>query len=346
MIASLKKIFKWGPAKHLETKKNQGSLLLTAFIGLFEDILLWKKMWLSLSCIFFLNVLFLICIHWQINILESIFCSCLAILSMDAFETWLKYKHRTACLKKWASHSGSEFNTVILNIKNWMRRRWMEFIYLRETNHTKAFLLVSIFFSILFLVGKYINGYVLLYLLFMSLCVLRKIAPPIHRFIRKIQQNADSDGELEGLIPDISDVDIKLLSIEPEQPIIDDRQSLDYWKPEDLPLEDGSDSSEHSSSLVTNLSMDKMKTFDKDVETSDSSEDEYIPLEQQKELQSTLEVIQPASTWSSSAYNALFNITGAMANMMYSTPEQTKRKRVSSVDSSDGFEMIDKNDLN
>lgn len=53
---------------------------------------------------------------------------------------------------------------------------------------------------------------------------------------------------------------------------------VDYWKPDDLPIEDASDSSENSSSLVTNFSMEKVDTLQKDVETSDSSEDEYIPL--------------------------------------------------------------------
>lgn len=46
-----------------------------------------------------------------------------------------------------------------------------------------------------------------------------------------------------------------------------------------MPIEEVSDdSSEHSTSLVTNLSMEKMHTLNKDVETSDSSEDEYIPI--------------------------------------------------------------------
>lgn len=52
---------------------------------------------------------------------------------------------------------------------------------------------------------------------------------------------------------------------------------IDYWKPEDLPIEEASDSSETSSSLVTNLSMEKMQTFEKEIETTDSSEDEYMP---------------------------------------------------------------------
>lgn len=72
----------------------------------------------------------------------------------------------------------------------------------------------------------------------------------------------------------------------------------------------------------------------------------YFTEQQKEQLQSTLEVVQP-STWGSSAYNAIFNITGAVANMMSNAPEdKTKRRRVPSIDSSDGFEIIDKNDLN
>lgn len=52
---------------------------------------------------------------------------------------------------------------------------------------------------------------------------------------------------------------------------------IDYWKPDDVPIEEASDSSENSSSLITNFSMEKVETLQKDVETSDSSEDEYIP---------------------------------------------------------------------
>lgn len=38
---------------------------------------------------------------------------------------------------------------------------------------------------------------------------------------------SESDHELEGLIPEVSDVDIKLLSIEPEQaPVPDEKQSF------------------------------------------------------------------------------------------------------------------------
>lgn len=73
----------------------------------------------------------------------------------------------------------------------------------------------------------------------------------------------------------------------------------------------------------------------------------YFTEQQKEQLQSTLEVVQPSTTWGSSAYNAFFNITGAVANMMSNAPDdKTKRKRVSSIDSSDGFEIIDKNDLN
>lgn len=51
----------------------------------------------------------------------------------------------------------------------------------------------------------------------------------------------------------------------------------DYWKPEDLPFEEASDSSDTSSSLVTNLSIEKMQTLSNEVEVTDSSDDEYIP---------------------------------------------------------------------
>lgn len=54
----LKKI-KWGPSKSLVSKDGQSGLLLSAFIGVIEDALLWKDNWLSLSFLSFVNVLFL-----------------------------------------------------------------------------------------------------------------------------------------------------------------------------------------------------------------------------------------------------------------------------------------------
>lgn len=74
----------------------------------------------------------------------------------------------------------------------------------------------------------------------------------------------------------------------------------------------------------------------------------FIVLDQQKEqvkVKSTLEVVEPASTWSRSAYNAFWNITGAVSNMIQTESAATKRNRLSSIDSSDGFEMIDQHDL-
>lgn len=57
--------------------------------------------------------------------------------------------------------------------------------------------------------------------------------------------------------------------------------------------------------------------------------------------------MQPTGTWSGAAYNVLSNFGGAVANIVYKTQDEKekRRKRVSSMDSSDGFEMIDKNDL-
>lgn len=67
--------------------------------------------------------------------------------------------------------------------------------------------------------------------------------------------------------------------------------------------------------------------------------------QQKEQLKTTLELVESSSSWSSSAYNTFWNFTGAVANMMQKEPEDSKRKRLLSADSSDGFEMIDKNDL-
>ncbi|XP_053625685.1 uncharacterized protein LOC128683774 isoform X1 [Plodia interpunctella] len=283
----------------------------------------------------------------EISFLQFIFYATIMVLSIDALEVWLIYKHRTACLKRLANYEATKLNTFINHFNNWVARKWAQFLYLREKNHTKAFLLVNIGLSLLFIIGNYINGYLLIYIICMTICLFYKLAPPLVKFVQKIQANAESDVELEGLIPDVTEHDINLLSIEPEpNPVVDERQSLDFWKPEDIPIEEASDSSENSSSLVTNLSIEKIQSLDKDIETSDSSEDEYTPIDHKKEqLKSTLETVQPTDTWSGTAYNALWNLTGAVANMVYTKPEESKRKRVSSIDSSDGFEMIDKNDV-
>lgn len=63
-----------------------------------------------------------------------------------------------------------------------------------------------------------------------------------------------------------------------------------------------------------------------------------------EQYQSSLQV-QPTSTWSSSAFNMFSNISGVVVNMVYTPQDEKRRQRVSSVDSSDGFEMIDKNEL-
>ncbi|CAH0701823.1 unnamed protein product [Spodoptera exigua] len=348
MLASLKKALKWNTAKTLENKNTQTSLLLAAFLGLLEDVLFWKKMWMSLLFIFLVNIVFFVSVYQQVNLLEFILISWTAVVIIDAFESWLKHKHRTGCLKRLSEH-GDQISSVAFQFKVWLKNRCNEFLYLRETNHTKAFLLINIILIIFFLTGKYISGYILVYILLMSICLFNKVILPIIKLCKNMRQDFESDFELEGLIPEASEVDIKLLSIEPDPvPVMDERQIYDYWKPEDVPLAECSDSSDNSSSLVTNFSMEKMQTLDKDVDSSDTSEDEYIPLDQLKEKQkmkSTLEVVEPASTWSSTAYNTFWNITGAVANMIQSESSTTKRNRLSSIDSSDGFEMIDKTDL-
>ncbi|XP_059054432.1 uncharacterized protein LOC131848548 [Achroia grisella] len=347
MFATLRNKLKWGSKATSECWNIQTTYSFSLFIAVLEDLIFWKKIWLSLSFVFFYNLILLLCIRQQINCFEFILYISIIIISIDALETWLKYKHRTTFLKKLVVNDGNKIRTTFHQFNKFFEKKWTNFIYLREKNPTKAFLLVNIILSVIFLLGKYISGYLLIYILCMLLLLFQKLTPPILKLVKKIQQSAESEAELEGLIPEVSEVDINLLSIEPECTIVtDERQSLDCWKPVDLSNDETSDSSENSSSLATNLSIEKMQTLDRDVETSDSSEDEYIPIEKQKgQLQSTLEVIQPSDTWSSTAYNALWNFTGAVTKIVYSRTEDNKRNRVSSMDSSDGFEMIDKTDL-
>ncbi|KAL0842057.1 hypothetical protein ABMA28_014254 [Loxostege sticticalis] len=348
MFNFLKKRLKWSSSKTVDSKKTQSSHILAVITGILEDILFWKKIWLSLSFILFLNVIFFVFIRKEVSLINLVVFFNILFLLIDAFETWLKYKHRTTCLKRLADHEGSQLKITVAQLKTFIVKKWMEYMYLRDTNHTKAFLLMNILLGVFFLTGQYLSGYITMYLLCLSIALLYKVAPPVIKVVKKIQQNAESDVDFEGLIPEVSEVDLNLLTIEPEpNPTYDERQSLDYWKPDDIPLEEASDSSDNSSSLVTNMSIEKMQSLDKNVETSDSSEDEYIPLDQQQkeQLLSTVEEIRPTSAWSTSAYNALWNITGAVANMVYTKTDSNKIQRVSSADSSDGFEMVEKQDL-
>ncbi|XP_026746764.1 uncharacterized protein LOC113508015 isoform X2 [Trichoplusia ni] len=279
MLLSLKKLLKWNTTKTSETKNYQKSLLLAGFIGLLEDVLFWRKLWLSLFFMFVLNILFFVSVHRQISLFKFVLCFCITILIIDAFESWLKYKHRTTCLKRLANYESKQLTMAAGKFNQWLKNKWNDLLYLRETNHTKAFILVNISLVIVFLTAKYINGYVLTYLMLMLICIFYKAILPLLKAVKNIKQDFESDNELEGLIPEVSEGDIKILSMEPEPASTpDERQIYDYWKPEEVPLAECSDSSDNSSSLVTNLSMEKMHNLEKDVESSDNSDDEYIPL--------------------------------------------------------------------
>lgn len=60
------------------------------------------------------------------------------MLGTDAFESWLKYKHRTTCLKRLASHEGERLNCAAANLNQYLHKKWIDYLYLRETNHTKV----------------------------------------------------------------------------------------------------------------------------------------------------------------------------------------------------------------
>ncbi|XP_023947335.2 uncharacterized protein LOC112052466 isoform X2 [Bicyclus anynana] len=307
MFGSIRSIFKWKSPTSTEIK-NSSSFLFIISLCLLEDVLLWKKMWMSLLFFVCFNIVFMVCLYRQLNLIQFAIGFSIVIICFDALESWLKYKHRTTCLKRLASHDNQKIKTALTEINNWINRQCKGFIFLRNNNHTKAFLLLQIMLSLIFFIGRYTSGYTILYLLFTVIFFLHKLIPPIIKVYKKVQQNAD------------------------------------YWKPEDLPLEDASDSSDNSSSLARNLSIEKMQSLTKDVEVTDSSEDEYIPEEQQPEqYQSSLEV-QPSGTWSN-AFGVLSNLKGAVVNMVYNQHDDKKRRRIPSVDSSDGFEMVDKNEL-
>lgn len=76
--------------------------------------------------------------HQELNFLQFVFKLFIIILSFDAFETWLKYKHRTTCLKRLADHDLSKFKLAAVQLKNWIKRRCLDYILLRERNHTKV----------------------------------------------------------------------------------------------------------------------------------------------------------------------------------------------------------------
>ncbi|CAG4909923.1 unnamed protein product [Colias eurytheme] len=345
MFSSIKKIFKWNSTKPTESNMSKKSLLLVAFTNALQDVLFWNNLWLSLLFILYFHLTFIALFYRQFNLMQIICGFTILIVSVDAIEAWLKYKHRTTCLKRLAQNDNNQLSQSVFKMSQWINNKFFNYIDLRENNPTKAFLLMEIIFGAIFIIGRYTNGYILTYSFSMILIFLNKLIPPLKRVINRLRQTAESDFELEGLVPDASAENLDLLSIEPEvQPLYDEKQSLDYWKPEDLPIEDASDSSDNSSSLVTNLSMEKLQNLDKDVEVTDSSEEEYIPQEQHEKFRSSMEV-QPVGSWSNSAYNALSALGGAVSNIVYSPNAETKRKRVSSIDSSDGFEMVDKNDI-
>lgn len=59
MFASIKSFFKWNLSKNNETKKNTSSFLLVIFVNILEDVLFWKKIWLSLLFLILFNIIFL-----------------------------------------------------------------------------------------------------------------------------------------------------------------------------------------------------------------------------------------------------------------------------------------------
>ncbi|XP_045519669.1 uncharacterized protein LOC123711226 isoform X2 [Pieris brassicae] len=325
MLSLFKKVFKFNSSKSTETSLCTKSLLFVIIANVLEDVLFWKKTWLSLLFIFYFHLIFLVCFYRQFDLFRMVCGLSIFIIIIDALESWLRYKHRTTCLKRLAQQNdNNKLSSILIQTYSWMQNQMFYLLDLRGNNPTKTFLILEIVFGTIFMTGRYISGYTLMYIFFMLLMTLNKTLPPLSILIKKIRQPAESEFELEGLLPDATAANLDLLSIEAEiKPLYDDKQSLDCWKPEDLPTDDTLGNGEES----------------------DSSEDEYIPQGVHPEQYRTSMEVQPVGTWSSSAFNVISSLGGAVANIVYSSNEEKKRKRVSSIDSSDGFEMVDKNDF-
>lgn len=78
------------------------------------------------------------CAYRQLNVLQFIFGFSAIIISIDAVEAWLRYKHRTSCLKRLVYHENENIKIVAYKIQTWFERMWTGFIYLRDKNHTKV----------------------------------------------------------------------------------------------------------------------------------------------------------------------------------------------------------------
>lgn len=59
MFTTLRNKLRWSQITPRENVNNQRSLLLVIFIGLLEEVLFWKSMWLSLAFIFSWQIIFL-----------------------------------------------------------------------------------------------------------------------------------------------------------------------------------------------------------------------------------------------------------------------------------------------
>lgn len=97
-----------------------------------------------------LNIFYSICLHREFNIYKFLIAIFMVIISIDGFETWLKYKHRETFLRRISAcnesiDSSMQLYQYMLRVKIWINKKWSEFLFLRETNHTK----VSNFFTVL-----------------------------------------------------------------------------------------------------------------------------------------------------------------------------------------------------
>lgn len=63
----------------------------------------------------------------------------MAIVIVDAFEAWLKYKHRLTCLKRLAAtRNMNKLSAVVSKTYIWLKSLLLNFVHLRLKNPTKV----------------------------------------------------------------------------------------------------------------------------------------------------------------------------------------------------------------
>lgn len=80
-----------------------------------------------------------VCFYRQFDLVQMICGFSIVTLIIDAFESWLRYKHRTTCLKRLANQNDTNKLSFILSqINAWLQNQLNNLTNLRGNNPTKV----------------------------------------------------------------------------------------------------------------------------------------------------------------------------------------------------------------